>query len=44
MNIELENIKVGDGLPPLIVAEISGNHNQDIKKALNLIKLAKSRC
>ena len=41
MNIELENIKVGDGLPPLIVAEISGNHNQDIKKALNLIKLAK---
>ena len=29
---------------PLIIAEISGNHNGSKKKFLNLIKEAQSRC
>ncbi len=31
---------VGDGHPPMVVAELSGNHNKSIQKALDIIDLA----
>ena len=39
--IEINGRKIGNGHNPYIVAEMSGNHNRDIKNALNLIKAAK---
>lgn len=39
--IEINGRKIGNGYNPYIVAEMSGNHNRDIKNALNLIKAAK---
>ncbi len=41
MTFKLENLNVGNDLPPIIVAEISGNHDQNLKRALELITLAK---
>ena len=39
--IEIDNKKIGHKFNPYIVAEMSGNHNGDIKNALNIIKAAK---
>ena len=39
-NISIKGRKIGNGFPPYIIAEISGNHNGDIKKALKLIEEA----
>ena len=39
-NISIKGRKIGTGFPPYIIAEISGNHNGDIKKALKLIEEA----
>ena len=39
--IEINGRKIGIGYNPYIVAEMSGNHNRDIKNALALIKAAK---
>jgi len=39
-NIFIKNREIGSGNPPYIIAEISGNHNGDIKKALELIEKA----
>ena len=36
-NFMIENRKIGPGYPTFIVAEISGNHNQSYKKALQII-------
>ena len=41
MKIEIDNTKIGEKYPPYIVAEMSANHNGDIKNALNIIKEAK---
>ena len=41
MKFKLENLNVGHNFPPVIVAEISGNHDQKIDRALKLISLAK---
>ncbi len=41
MNLKFENLSIGNNCPPVIVAEISGNHDQDIKRAIKLISLAK---
>ncbi len=38
--INIENRKIGPGQPVFIVAEMSGNHNQDIKRALKIIDAA----
>jgi site-specific DNA-cytosine methylase len=38
--IKIKNIKIGYKYPPIIIAEISGNHNGDKKKFLELIKSA----
>ena len=39
--IEIDNKKIGNKFKPYIVAEMSGNHNGDIKNALRIIKSAK---
>lgn len=39
--IKLENKKIGKDYPVFIVAEISANHGQDLKRAISLIKKAK---
>ena len=40
MIIKIKNIKIGYNYPPVIIAEISGNHNGSKKKFLQLIKSA----
>ena len=40
--IKIENRKVGHGNPPFIVAEAGINHNGEIEKAFELIRLAKN--
>ena len=40
MIIKIKNIKIGYDYPPVIIAEISGNHNGSKKKFLQLIKSA----
>jgi len=39
--INIDGIPIGPGHEPYIVAEISGNHNGDINKAIRLIEIAK---
>ena len=39
-NISIKGRKIGNGFPPYIIAEISGNHNGEINKALKLIEEA----
>tara|TARA_R110002072_G_scaffold1989_3_gene16464 strand:+ start:27064 stop:28116 length:1053 start_codon:yes stop_codon:yes gene_type:complete len=38
---EINNRKIGNQFSPYIIAEVSGNHNGDISKAKELIKIAK---
>ncbi len=33
---------IGSGQPPYVIAEMSGNHNGDISRALAIIEAAKS--
>jgi len=40
-NINIGNITVGEKHPPFIIAEMSGNHNQSLKRALKIIEEAK---
>ena len=39
--MKIANRKIGKGYSPYIIAEMSGNHNGDIKRAIELIKAAK---
>ncbi|MDD5593350.1 MAG: pseudaminic acid synthase [Candidatus Margulisbacteria bacterium] len=38
--IKLEKLKIGGGQPPLIIAEMSGNHNQSLERALEIVDAA----
>lgn len=38
--IELERRKIGPGHPPFIIAEMSGNHNQSLERALDIVAAA----
>jgi len=40
MVIEFDKYTIGDGFPPFIIAEMSGNHNQSIDRAKQIIKAA----
>ncbi|WP_284243506.1 pseudaminic acid synthase [Thalassotalea insulae] len=40
MEIEIDGRKIGPNYPPYIIAELSANHNGDIKKALKAIEVA----
>lgn len=42
LNLNIANRKIGRGLMPYIIAEVSGNHNGKIENAKSLIKIAKS--
>jgi len=39
-NIEINRMHIGKGLKPMIVAEMSGNHNQSLDKALKIVEEA----
>lgn len=38
--IAVEEKKIGSGNPPFIIAEMSGNHNQSLERALAMVKAA----
>lgn len=38
--IQIGNKKIGQGEKPFIIAEMSGNHNQSLERALHLVELA----
>lgn len=38
--IEIAGRKIGPGQPPYIIAEMSGNHNGDLKRAIQLVEAA----
>ena len=38
--IRIGGRKVGAGHPPLVVAEMSGNHNQSLQRALEIVDAA----
>ncbi len=38
--IKIKNRKIGKNLKPFVIAELSGNHNQSLKKALALVDAA----
>ena len=40
MPIEIGNISIGRKSPPFIIAEMSGNHNQSLERALEIVKAA----
>ena len=39
-NIEIFHRKIGPGYPPFIIAEMSGNHNQSLDRALAIVEAA----
>ncbi|GAA4364655.1 pseudaminic acid synthase [Kangiella marina] len=39
--IEIDGRKIGHGNPPYIIAELSANHNGDINRAFDILKMAK---
>ena len=39
--IEINGRRIGPGYPTYVVAEMSGNHNQDFDKAVQILKMAK---
>lgn len=39
-SIKVGNIEIGNESPPFIIAEMSGNHNGDLNRALSLVDLA----
>jgi len=41
MKIKIDGVEIGDGCPPYIVAEISGNHNGSIDRAKMIMSKAK---
>ena len=41
-NVEINCRTIGIGFPPYIVAEMSGNHNHDLNRALKIVEAAKA--
>lgn len=39
-NIKIANKTIGSGHPPFVIAEMSGNHNQSIERALEIVEAA----
>ena len=40
MTIEIEGRSIGPGYPPFVIAEMSGNHNQSLDRALDIVDAA----
>lgn len=40
--MKIQNIEVGRHAPPLVIAEMSGNHNQSLDRALKIVEAAAS--
>ena len=40
MNIKIANHLVGSEHPPFVIAEMSGNHNQSLDRALEIVEAA----
>src|SRR5688572_14426206 len=40
MEIKIGNRIIGSGNPPFIIAEMSGNHNQSLERALSIVDAA----
>ena len=38
--ITISNRKIGLGVPPFVIAEMSGNHNQSLSRALDIVRAA----
>lgn len=38
--IQISNCSIGSGCPPFIIAEMSGNHNQSLERALKIVEAA----
>jgi len=39
--MKIKNIKIGTIYPPIVIAEMSGNHNRSLNNALNIVEQAK---
>jgi pseudaminic acid synthase len=39
-DIQINDIKIGSNHPPFIIAEMSGNHNQSLERALEIVEAA----
>lgn len=39
--VVIDSIEIGEGAPPFIVAELSGNHQHSLERCLNLVEAAK---
>ena len=42
MSIEIAGRLIGQNCPPFVIAEMSGNHNQSLEKALQIVDAAAS--
>ncbi len=40
MTIEIAGRSIGPGHPPFVIAEMSGNHNQSLERALEIVESA----
>ena len=40
MSIEIAGRPIGQSHPPFVIAEMSGNHNQSLKRALKIVEAA----
>lgn len=40
MNIKIANREIGADQPPFVIAEMSGNHNQSLERALDIVEAA----
>ena len=38
--IKIQGRKIGNGYPPFVIAEMSGNHNQSLERALEIVEAA----
>ena len=44
MTIEIAGHSIGQDHPPFIIAEMSGNHNQSLDRALQIVEAAATWC